>query len=103
MENSPQEIKLLQSCINDLMSVLVLPAIWNGTDSSKVINTLLDAMIGMMRLDFAYVRVSDSIDALPIEFVRLSQRSGSNAHDVGRTLDPWLTTKGSSSPFVVPN
>lgn len=103
MDNSPQEIKLLQSCINDLMSVLALPAIWTGTDSSKVINALLDALVGMMRLDFAYVRVSDSIDALPIEFVRLSQRRGSNAHDVGRTLDPWLTTKGSSSPFVVPN
>jgi len=28
MENTGDEIKRLQSCINDLISVLALPAIW---------------------------------------------------------------------------
>jgi len=36
MDNSSQETKLLQSCINDLISVLALPATWTGGDSSQV-------------------------------------------------------------------
>ena len=43
MESTP-EIKRLQSCINDLVSVLALPAIWSGRESSQILGTLLEAL-----------------------------------------------------------
>jgi hypothetical protein len=35
MEQTTDEIKSLQGCINDLISVLALPAIWGGHESSQ--------------------------------------------------------------------
>ncbi|MDB5866554.1 MAG: hypothetical protein JWO70_4360, partial [Betaproteobacteria bacterium] len=30
MENTAEDIKRLQRCVNDLISVLALPALWGG-------------------------------------------------------------------------
>ena len=67
------EIRRLRSCINDLISVLALPAIWTGTDSSQVVNTLLDVLVGMLRLDLACVRLTDNDDGPQLEVVRWGQ------------------------------
>ena len=56
MEPTADEIKRLQGCINDLISVLALPAIWSGHEPSQIVSTLLDVLLGMLRLDFAYAR-----------------------------------------------
>ena len=74
MEQIADEITRLQGCINDLISVLALPAMWTARESSQIGSTLLDVLVGMLRLDFAYARLSDSIDSSPIEVVRLAQR-----------------------------
>ena len=63
MEQTAGEIKRLKACINDLISVLALPAIWSGHEPSQIVSTLLDVLLGMLRLDFAYARLSDSIGA----------------------------------------
>ena len=54
---STADIKRLQSCINDLVSVLALPAIWSGSESSHVLGTLLDVLLAMLRLDFRGARL----------------------------------------------
>ena len=46
MEQTADEIKRLQGCINDLISVLALPAIWSGHESSQIVSTLLDVLLG---------------------------------------------------------
>jgi PAS domain S-box-containing protein len=99
------EIKRLQSCINDLISVLALPAIWTGRESSHIIGTLLDVLLTMLRLDFAYARLSDSIDASAIDVVRLAQRQLPSAEqqEVGRALGRWLSGDQTASRFVIPN
>ena len=74
MERAADKIKRLQGCINDLISILALPAIWGGHESSRIVSTLLDVLLAMLRLDFAYARLSDFIDASPIEVIRLAQR-----------------------------
>ena len=76
---STAEIKRLQSCINDLISVLALPAIWSGSESSQILGTLLDVLLTMLRLDFAYARLSDASDGPPIEVVRSGHRRHSSA------------------------
>jgi PAS domain S-box-containing protein len=104
-EKTADEVKRLQSCINDLISVLALPAIWSGNESSQIVGTLLDVLLAMLRLDFAYARLSDPSEGPPIEVVRLTQREHPSAQpqEVGRALDRWLSGDQTTSRFVVPN
>jgi len=100
------EIKRLKTCINDLISVLALPAIWSGHEPAQIVSTLLDVLLGMLRLDFVYARLSDSIGGgAPIEMVRLAQ--GRNLavqpQEIGHALNPWLTGDPRTSPLVMPN
>jgi hypothetical protein len=73
LEHPAEEIKRLQRCINDLVSVLALPAIWTGGEPSQIVSTLLDALLGMLRLDLVYVRLKDPVSEAPIEMVRVAQ------------------------------
>jgi PAS domain S-box-containing protein len=104
-EHAQDEIKRLQGCIEDLIGVLAFSAIWTVQDSSRTIRTLLDALLGMLRLDFAYARLSDSVGGLAVEDVRAAQRGNLAAEpqDVGRALDPWLTVVHATSPLLIPN
>jgi len=65
MEETADEIRRLQGCINDLISVLALPAMWRGQESVQIVSTLLDVLLGMLRLDFAYARLKDPIGGRP--------------------------------------
>jgi PAS domain S-box-containing protein len=71
-EDPAGEIKRLQRCINDLVSVLALPAIWTGGELSQIVKALLEALLGMLRLDLIYVRLRDFPGDLPIEMARVS-------------------------------
>ncbi|MCU1311724.1 MAG: sensor signal transduction histidine kinase [Candidatus Angelobacter sp.] len=102
---STAEIKRLQSCINDLISVLALPAIWSGGESSQILGTLLDVVLTMLRLDFAYARLSDASDGPPIEVVRLGDHRNSfvQPQQIGQALDRWLTCEQTASRIMVPD
>jgi C4-dicarboxylate-specific signal transduction histidine kinase len=105
MEKTADEVKRLQSCINDLISVLALAAIWSGSESCQMLGTLLDSLLAILRLDFACARLNDSIDGSPIEVVRLAQRQHPSVQpqEVGRALGRWLSGDQTASPFVIPN
>jgi PAS domain S-box-containing protein len=103
MEETADEVKRLQSCINDLISVLALAAIWSGSESSQMLGTLLDSLLAILRLDFVYARLSDGSDGPPIEVVRSGQHGHSSVQpqQVGRALDRWLTDDQTASQCVV--
>jgi PAS domain S-box-containing protein len=106
MEQTAVEIKRLKACINDLISVLALPAIWSGNEPSQIVGTLLDVLLGMLRLDFAYARLSDSIGGgTPIEMVRLAQHRNLAAQpqEIGQALNPWLAGDLGTPPLMMPN
>ena len=106
MEQTAVEIKRLKACINDLISVLALPAIWSGNEPSQIVSTLLDVLLGMLRLDFAYARLSDSIGvSAPIEMVRSAQHRNLAAQpqEIGQALNPWLAGDLGTPPLVMPN
>jgi PAS domain S-box-containing protein len=71
-ESPAEEIKRLRHCINDLLSVLALPATWTGGEPSRVIGILLDALLNMLSLDFVYVRLKEASDTTSAEMVRIS-------------------------------
>ena len=75
IEDPAQEIKRLQRCINDLVSLQALPAIWRGSEPSQIVQTLLDVLLRMLSLDFAFARLSDAFGAAPLELLRSSPRS----------------------------
>jgi len=71
-EYPAEEIKQLRSCINNLIGVLTLPAIWTGGEPSLIVRTLLDSLLGMLHLDFIYVRLSASTREAPVEILRVA-------------------------------
>src|SRR5215475_7441927 len=86
-----EEIKRLQRCINDLVSLLALPAIWSGSDQPEIIHTLLDALRRVLELDLMYVRLKNHGQP-PIEVVRIgpSQESRPSPEEIGAIFSPWL-------------
>jgi len=92
LEHPADEIKRLQRCINDLVSLLALPAMWSGTKPSDIVQTLLDSLLRMLDLDFVYVGLTNLVDAAPSETVRIAQSQGQmfRPREVCTFLNRWL-------------
>jgi formate hydrogenlyase transcriptional activator len=88
------EIKRLQRCLNDLVSVLALPAMWSGAEPYQIVHTLLDALLNMLPLDLGYVRLRNSDGDAPIEMVRFAQSREPmpRPREIGVAFAPWLGT-----------
>jgi PAS domain S-box-containing protein len=104
-ERVADEIKRLKACINNLISVQALPAIWSGGQPYQIVSALLDMLPKMLNLDFAYARLKDSTGGSPIEIVRLPHgRNLTTAPQmIGRALGSWLTDSRHTSQSLVPN
>jgi PAS domain S-box-containing protein len=89
--------------MNDLISIQAFAAMWSGQKPGQIIATLLDLLVRMLELDFAYSRFGDSLDGSRTELVReaLGQRQ-LNAREVGHGLEPWFSGDGPNS-FVMAN
>src|SRR5437763_16076888 len=100
MEHATNEVKHLKACINNLISVQALPAIWSGGQPSQIVSALLDMLVEMLSLDFAYARFKDSTGGAPLEMARLAQDRTLTAQPqlIGRALNPWLGDCQHSSP-----
>ena len=77
VEQTDEQIRRLQRCMSDLVSLLSLPAMWAGGDPVLVVRTMLEALVSMLSLDFLYV-CSGHLSETPIE---MTQFGGPN---VGR-------------------
>src|SRR5450755_1697905 len=71
-EDTSGEIKHLKRCLNDLVSLLALPAMWSGSQPSQIVHTLLDALLGMLCLDLVYARFEDPAGGTPIEVLKIA-------------------------------
>lgn len=99
VKDPAQEIKRLQRCINDLVSLLALPALWRGKEPSQIVHTLFDVLIRMLRLDFVYGRFKDPAGTGLLQIVRIADSSELNVsqRQIGRTMNAFLGGDGQKS------
>jgi PAS domain S-box-containing protein len=64
--------KDLQRFINDLVSVLALPAWWSDGEPLRIVNLLADVVLQMLDLNFVYLSLSESALGKPVEIVRVA-------------------------------
>lgn len=102
-ESTAEEIKRLQRCINDLLSILALPAIWTGQEPSQIVTTLLDVLVRMLRLDFAYVMLSEAFGGSATEFARSAEHRAIEPREIGRVLERWLAAETPDQTLALPN
>lgn len=85
--------------MDDLIGVVALPAAWNGCAPAEIVHTLLDALLGMLHLDFVYLWLKDSLGERPLEVVRgprLQTLAG-----IGESLKRWSADRVPNPPRVV--
>ncbi len=87
-----EEVGRLKACVNDLISVLALPAIWTDLEPRQIITALLDVLMGILRLDVVYAEVKDAAGGAPIDMMRHvpSESSTVERLDISRALNNWL-------------
>jgi C4-dicarboxylate-specific signal transduction histidine kinase len=92
LEHPAEEIKRLQRCINDLVSLLALPAMWSGSKPCDIVHTLLDSLLRLVDLDFVYVSLTNPVDAAPSETIKVaqSQEQMFRPQELCTFLNRWL-------------
>jgi PAS domain S-box-containing protein len=92
LEDPAYEIKRLQRCINDLVSLLALPAVWSGSEPSQVVQILLDALLRMLSLDFIYARLKDPVTEVTMEVLRVaaSYKPSVQPEGIRQMVGDWI-------------
>jgi signal transduction histidine kinase len=94
----------LQDCIRDLMGPSGRFAIASGQRSFDIVGELLDSLVDVLRLEFAYARFEETMaGSSNIARLRPSEPAAMQPEDVGEMLDRWIEARPLHEPFVVPN
>jgi PAS domain S-box-containing protein len=99
-------IQLLQACVDDLVRIIALPALRRGREAPQVLlANLLEALLGMLHLDFAYARLNPVREEAYVDVVRIGTRRdpGVDADEVRKAMAIWSGAGPGLSPRVVPN
>ena len=101
LDDVATEVSRLQRCMNDLVSIVALPSIWSGAEVRHIVQTLVDILLRMLRLEFAYASVDDP-DGPPIEIVRAADSCELPFHpeEAAGRIRQWLTEKPKTRPTV---
>src|SRR5476649_1872021 len=90
-ENTSGEVKRLQRCLNDMVSVLALPAMWSGSQPSQIVHILLDALLEMLGLDLVYACLQDPAGGAPIEVLKIAPSAKWKlADEIHKTVNQWF-------------
>ena len=86
-----QEVRQLRRCMLDLVSVLALPAVWSS-EPGRILETLLDALLAMLDLDFLYGTINLELGTEPAEVLRVAPSSPivSRPGEILQTLKQWF-------------
>jgi len=101
IEHPAEEIKRLQRCVNDLVSVLALPATWTGGDASQIGRTLIDSLASILTLDLVYLRLNEELGGARIEMARGTRAAMPRPEEIGADLRHWFGDHSEAWPAVV--
>jgi len=90
LNTSAEEIHRLQRCIDDLVALLALPAVWSGKECSQIIEILLDVLLRMLRADLIYARVKDPGAGTPVEAIRVAPSCNLKPQEIHEMLGGWF-------------
>jgi len=93
MQSSTSDPADLEALVQNLIGIISLPGIWRGGDSQLVAGTLLDVLVEMLDLDFAYAGFEMRSGDLPVTMARVSKTLDSNltTDDVIQSVSAGLT------------
>jgi PAS domain S-box-containing protein len=91
-DGAAAEINALRRCINDLVGVVALPAVWTGLEPARIVASLLEALLDMLRLDVVYGCMSDPGSGDRIEILRADPalQLPTSPGELGASLREWL-------------
>ncbi len=89
LESAIEEAARLRGCLNDLVVVMAIPELWMGSEPPQIVSTSLHVLVGMLHLDFAYVRLVDRDGGSPREIVQVPGQPEltSQAREITEALD----------------
>jgi len=90
--DSATEVRRLQRCMNNLVSVLALPAVRSVSEPSRILDTFLDALLEMLDLDFVYARVKVDSRESPVDALRTAPhfKTSQCLDGIKLALKQWL-------------
>lgn len=89
-KDSGAEVKRLQRCISDLVSMMALPALWSGGDPSQIGRTLSDVLQRILQLELIYLRLNDLPGEVGIELARVAYSAEVEPGEVGTQVKHLL-------------
>ncbi len=90
LHQARDEIRRLQSCLDNLVSIQALPVMWKGLNASQIVSTLLDVLIHLLGLNFAGALLHDYQGYQRLETVRLPPDIQADGTQL-LALNAWIT------------
>jgi PAS domain S-box-containing protein len=99
---SATAVTQLAHCLNDLGSIIALPATWVSAEPSQIINTLVDALIGMLPVSFVVVRLRNPGGGPSTEMMRVADSAGGpdRSHVSREAIDSSLRDAPAKPPSL---
>lgn len=91
--------------VRDLVALAALPAAWAGCDECRIAETLADALLATLDLDFVYLRLHAAAGAGELQVAR-SVRGGvtdDRVRQIGQSLAPFAGLPGPAAQQSIPN
>jgi PAS domain S-box-containing protein len=100
---SAEEFTLLRDCVNDIGSLIGLQHQWSGDEPAQALGAVLDALLGMLRLGFVCVRLSDPEGGDPIEIIRVvdSLQGTAAVREIAQKIESAVSNGPSASPSSI--
>ena len=81
------EVRRLQRSMSDLVSILALPAVWSASEPSLLLETLADALMGILDLDLVYVRGRIGSRGAPVGVLKTCDPSDAASAEIRQALN----------------
>ena len=98
------ENRYLRRCVNDLLSLHAVHALWSGYGPLKIVQSLADTLLNMLDLDLVYARLVGSDAQEPIEVIKIARPQQSKTpQQIGKLLGSHANGDSPNLPRRIPS